>query len=600
MVFYLLFIVTLGLNSFPNSYIAIAQGHADEIPTTWTSIEKVEDVSIGNSYWAKVHVNADTGDKFTLQGGNWYMQNIQFYNGHAELIHVGNYLSFEATEEQTFYLYYDFHDEKESDFFKITLTKTEDFLARKYAKNIFQSAFNSILIFVLLVCCFFIIGSMSRIYGNYILYILSILVFFSYQYGLLGELVPIVNKIPPTWMWILSASISFTYVHFSRSFLDMKTKDPLNYKVTTYGLYFILAIVFTESLARIFNYDILHQVWYKTLILTIEFGLMVVFITRIAMMRTIISNIFLIGAFILLLSSLTGQIASTFKIAYETNFFVQIGLVLDVFILSIGIATRVNIIQKERRDAQQKLIEQLTLNEGLQQEYLKKLEKEVAERTSDLAKRNTENETLLKEVHHRVKNNLQMITSLLNMQQRRLNENAAKNALNLTKNRVKSISLIHEHLYKHDDFSKINLADYVEELTFMLIDSLYKRPRKIKTSIHVKNLQTDIETAIPVGLILNELITNSIKYAFQEHDDPRLSISVEFVNDLLEINIIDNGKGILENGISTGFGSTIINTLIENSEGTLEYPETTNGLHVRIQLKSIKVIDAPDEVGTLD
>lgn len=598
--YYLLLIVTFWLNSIPNSSISIAEGHVDKVPTAWTSLEKVEEVAIGKSYWAKVNFKGYKGDKITLQGGNWYMQNIQFYNVQAQLIHVGNHLSFEADDDQTFYLFYPFHDEKESDFFKITLSKTEGFLARKYAKNIFQSAFNSILIFVLLVCCFFIMGSMNRIYSNYILYILSILVFFSYQYGLLGELLPMVNQIPPTWMWILSASISFTYVHFSRSFLDMKTKDPLNYKVTTYGLYFILAIVLTESLARIFDYDILHQVWYKTLILTIEFGLMVVFITRIAMMRTIISNIFLIGAFILLLSSLTGQIASTFKIAYETNFFVQIGLVLDVFILSIGIATRVNIIQKERRDAQQKLIEQLTLNESLQQEYLKKLEKEVAERTSDLAKQNTENETLLKEVHHRVKNNLQMITSLLNMQQRRLSENAAKHALNLTKNRVKSISLIHEHLYKHDDFSTINLADYVEELTFMLIESLYRGPKKIKTDTQATNLQVDIETAIPIGLILNELITNSIKYAFQEHDDPQLSISVALINDFLELNVVDNGNGLQEEKKTTGFGSTIINSLIENSEGALEYPQTATGLHVKVRLKAFKVIQAPDEVAALD
>ncbi len=598
--YHLLFIISLWLNSTPNASIAIAEGNVDKIPTNWTSLEAVEEVAIGKSYWAKVQVSAIPGDKLTLQGGNWYMQRIHFLNDQSKLIHIGNHLTFEAEGDQTFYLYYPFHDEKESDFFKITLTKTEDFLARKYAKNIFQSAFNSILIFVLLVCCFFIMGSMSRIYSNYILYILSILVFFSYQYGLLGELIPFVNKIPPTWMWILSASISFTYVHFSRSFLDMKTKDPLNYKVTTFGLYFILAIVFTESLARIFDYDILHQVWYKTLILTIEFGLMIVFITRIAMMRTIISSIFLIGAFILLLASLTGQIASTFKIAYETNLFVQVGLVLDVFILSIGIATRVNIIQKERRDAQQKLIEQLTLNEGLQQEYLKKLEKKVAERTADLAKRNTENETLLKEVHHRVKNNLQMITSLLNMQQRRLSENAAKHALNLTKNRVKSIGLIHEHLYKHADFSKINLADYVEELTFILIDSLYRGPRKIKTTIEVKDLKADIETAIPLGLILNELITNSIKYAFNEHADPHIIISVALVESALELNVIDNGHGLVNEETTSGFGSTIINTLIESNDGKLEYPKITTGLHVRVRLKAFKVIEVPIEVSSLD
>ena len=589
--YYLLLIISLWTSGATNLSIEIAEGQRNEIPKIWTPTNQIDRVEIGKSYWAKVVLNSKKDEKLTLQGGNWYMQNIQFYSEEFEQLTVGNSYDLNAEGIQTFYLFYPFHDEKESELFKITLSKTEDFLERKYAKNIFQSAFNSVLIFVLLVCCFFVMGSMSGIYINYILYILSILVFFSYQYGLLGELLPMVNEIPPTWMWILSASISFTYTYFSRAFLDMKTKDPFNYKVTTYGIYFILSIVLTESLARIFDYDILHQVWYKTIILTIEFGFMIVFISRIAMMRTVISNIFLVGAFILLLSSLTGQIASTFKIAYETNQFVQVGLVLDVFILSIGIATRVNIIQKERRNAQQKLIEQLTLNEGLQQEYLKKLELEVAQRTADLDKRNAENETLLKEVHHRVKNNLQMITSLLNMQQRRLKEQAAKDALVLTKNRVKSIGLIHEHLYKHNDFSKINLVDYIEELTFILIDTLHRSKQKAKTSLQVAPLMLDIETAIPIGLILNELITNSIKYAFDQNPDPKLEIEVTTDEQKLVLNILDNGHGIQEEASTSGFGNAIIQALIENQEGTLEYPKTEKGLHVRVSFGKFKITE---------
>lgn len=583
---YQLLLVLSLLSGAPKVFLEFAEGDPQQVPADWIAYDNIDKLSIGKSYWVKVSFRLDEKQQLTLQGGNWYMQNIQFHNEQHELISIGNsYNVLDTSGNQTYYLFYPFHDEKETNHFKISLIPQEVFLREKYAKNVFQSAFNAILVFVLLVCIFFIFGSSSRIYVNYILYITSILVFFSYQYGLLGGILPFVNRIPPTWMWILSASISFTYVLFSRSFLDMKDKDHFNYKVTTIGLYFILLIVATEAIARIFHYDILHAIWYKTIILFIEFCLMVVFVYRIATMKTLISSIFLIGAFILLLSSLTGQIASTFKIAYETNRFVQIGLLMDVFVLSIGIAIRVNLIQKERRNAQQRLIEQLTLNEGLQKEYLVKLEKEVAQRTADLDKRNVENETLLKEVHHRVKNNLQMITSLLNMQQRRLKENAAKEALILTKNRVKSIGLIHEHLYTHNDFSKINLVDYVEELTAILIESLNRNTTIIHTELQVEHLKLDIETAIPIGLILNELITNSIKYAFTDHSQPKLSIHMKVRDNSLLMDVIDNGLGIKSDSAATGFGNTIIQALIENLNGTLEYPEMKKGFHVRATLR---------------
>ncbi|MEQ6165686.1 histidine kinase dimerization/phosphoacceptor domain -containing protein [Ekhidna sp. MALMAid0563] len=587
--YHLLLILSLWINSDPDIEIKIASGGSEKISENWTQLKDIDEVSLGTSYWVCVEIGP-LDQAYTLQAGNWYMQNVHFYDEQQSLIHVGNAVEIHPSSvDQKLFLYYSFHDEKDPDFFSITLLRTNDFLTKKYSKNLFQSVFNAILLFVLLVCCFFIFSSAQNIYINYILYISSILTFFSYQYGLLGSLLPFVKNIPPTWMWILSASISFTYVLFSRSFLDMKRTDPFNYKVSTFGLFFIGMIVLTESVSRFFAYDILHQIWYKAIILTIEFGLMIVFVYRIATMKTIISNIFLIGAFILVLSSLTGQIASTFKVAYETNLFVQIGLLIDVFILSIGIAVRVALIQKEKQKAQLELIEQLKVNEKLQRDYLKKLEDEVMQRTADLNHRNKENETLLKEVHHRVKNNLQMITSLLNMQQRRLKEESAKKALKLTKNRVKSISLIHEHLYKHDDFSKIDLEEYVEELAFILIDSLYRGSKKIATSLQIQSLKVDIDIAIPIGIILNELVTNSIKYAFQSNPDPTLEIKLNAVDDELVLDVIDNGEGIKSSSNGQGFGNTIIKALLENHEGTLKYPEVKTGFCARVKLKNSKM-----------
>jgi len=562
--------------------VKIGTGTLLEKPTSWVPLEDLKPVKLGNAYWAEVTITSQTPGKCVLQGGNWYMQNIQFFDSEMNPLGVGNYIPVQrAVGSTVYYLFYSFHDSKDQNNFSITLTEVEDFLTRKYQKDVFQIGFQTVLIFVLLVATFFIIRTTDRVYQHYTYYIGSILIFFSYQYGLWGSGSEILRSISPSWMWIFSASLSYAYALFSRSFLDMKEKDPFNYQWMGYALKFIWLVVSVESICLLFDYDILHEVWYKSIVIVVELVLMTVFLYRVAKMKTIISNLFLIGAFVLLLSTMTGQIASTFKIAYETNTFVQIGLLLDIFILSIGIAVRVNLIQKSRQQTQIELIDQLQINEKLQQEYTEKLESQVKERTSDLDKRNLENETLLQEVHHRVKNNLQMISSLLNMQQRRLKTTAEKEALSLAKNRVKSIGLIHEHLYKHEDFSKISLRAYTIDLMKILIQSLHKGS-EIKTHIDIQELKVSIETAIPIGLILNELITNSIKYAFHDIDQPILSISIQEIEDKLVILVRDNGQGVVKKEIKSGFGHTIINTLLDSMSGTMETEITQSGYHISI------------------
>ena len=181
-----------------------------------------------------------------------------------------------------------------------------------------------------------------------------------------------------------------------------------------------------------------------------------------------------------------------------------------------------------------------------------------------------------------------MITSLLNMQQRRLKNEPAKEALNLTKNRVKSIGLIHEHLYRHDDFSKINLRAYVEELVEILIKSLH-RGNEVARTIEIDKIRADLETAIPIGLILNELITNSIKYAFVDHSSPSLNIKIKEEKDQLVLQVIDNGSGIENIDSSSGFGHTIVSTLLDSCSGSIEYIKADDSFDVIIRLTEYSI-----------
>ena len=177
----------------------------------------------------------------------------------------------------------------------------------------------------------------------------------------------------------------------------------------------------------------------------------------------------------------------------------------------------------------------------------KKTSKILDEKNSIIEKALQEKQLLLKEVHHRVKNNFQIVSSLLELQTKGIEDEKALNLANEGKNRVKSMALIHQKLYQNDsgliDFDEyINVL--VKELSYM-----YASDKKVQTHIQTENMQFDIDTAIPLGLIVNELITNAYKYAFDAAADNTLNISINKLNeDEYKLIVSDNGKGI-EDGL---------------------------------------------------
>lgn len=173
----------------------------------------------------------------------------------------------------------------------------------------------------------------------------------------------------------------------------------------------------------------------------------------------------------------------------------------------------------------------------------KKTSKILDEKNKIIEKALQEKQLLLKEVHHRVKNNFQIVSSLLELQTKGIEDEKALNLANEGKNRVKSMALIHQKLYQNDtgliDFDEyINVL--VKELSYM-----YASEKKVQTNINTKNMQFDIDTAIPLGLIVNELITNAYKYAFDATKENKLDISINKLNEEeYKLVVADNGKGI--------------------------------------------------------
>jgi PAS domain S-box-containing protein len=180
-----------------------------------------------------------------------------------------------------------------------------------------------------------------------------------------------------------------------------------------------------------------------------------------------------------------------------------------------------------------------------------------------------EKEVLLKEIHHRVKNNLQVISSLLNMQSKHVHEDVE--AFRESMNRIKSMALIHDKLYRSEDLSRIHFADYISDLSHELM-STYATERGVELELHIDPLSFDVDTAIPLGLIISELVSNCLKHAFHGRLGGRITIHLESLGDQVLLSISDNGIGFPE-GIdfrnTPSLGMQLVVTLVEQLEGSV-------------------------------
>ncbi len=199
-----------------------------------------------------------------------------------------------------------------------------------------------------------------------------------------------------------------------------------------------------------------------------------------------------------------------------------------------------------------------------------------------------EKEILLQEIHHRVKNNLQVISSLLNLQSGYLRDNAVKELFRESQDRVKSMALIHEKLYKSTDLARIDFSEYVHSLTQMLFQSYRATRGDIKLKSQVKPVFLDIDTAVPVGLMLNELVSNSLKHAFPSGGPGTIFIDLEPLSkDEYELSIRDNGVGVPEGfnvDTSNSLGLRLVRILTKQIGGTLEF-SSANETEFRIQFQ---------------
>lgn len=203
----------------------------------------------------------------------------------------------------------------------------------------------------------------------------------------------------------------------------------------------------------------------------------------------------------------------------------------------------------------------------------KRKKEKLDEQNRVIEKSLAEKEVLMKEIHHRVKNNLQIVSSLLDLQSISIRDAQAAEAVKEGKNRVQSMALIHQNLYSEDNLKGIRAGQYIGNLLKSLSDSYNITDDKVKIVQHIEDLNLDVDTMIPLGLVLNELITNSFKYAFVNNPEGVLEIELTQREKAIFLRVKDNGAGFppgLETGAVRSFGLRMIRAFAQKLKATLE------------------------------
>jgi len=235
--------------------------------------------------------------------------------------------------------------------------------------------------------------------------------------------------------------------------------------------------------------------------------------------------------------------------------------------------------------------ELLKAHNGLEdrvQERTRELKAEMAE--NDRARRQIseslrEKETLLKEIHHRVKNNLQVISSLLYLQAKKIDDRESRDIFMDSQSRVKSMALIHEKLYQSDNLSQIDIGEYIGNLINYYTQSYRDKTRLISITSDVEPIRLGVDIAVPCGLIVNELVSNCLKHAFKDINKGQIIISAKRnIDNDIELSVSDNGLGMpdhinYEN--STSLGLQLVDNLVRQLNGNLS---VTHDMGTRINI----------------
>ena len=213
------------------------------------------------------------------------------------------------------------------------------------------------------------------------------------------------------------------------------------------------------------------------------------------------------------------------------------------------------------------------------------INKKITNINLELQKSLDEKEILLKEIHHRVKNNMEIISSLLAMQLRRAEDDEVKYILKQSKSRINTMALVHEFLYLGENLAYINLQDYIKKLVQDIKELYISQNTQLEVDLHIDKIIFSTNRCIQIGMVLHELCVNALKYAFKEDRENLLCIHMKKIDDKIHVKIRDNGEGLEDVNClykSDSIGMQLIHSIVEDQlDATIEF-KNNNGLECNI------------------
>lgn len=449
---------------------------------------------------------------------------------------------------------------------KVNLWERESFYKEEIKHQVILSLFFGAMSILALYNLFIFFFTKDLSYMFYVLYIVGIIVHHLFYVGIINVYLDSKGLIPQiiAYASLITALPTFALALFTKYFLRTHKYPRLNAILNIYIILFPLLtsiFIITDEFNKFRN---IFSVFILILLINITIYA--------AIKRNRQAYFVLFGWCIFLAAGLSMYLSSLglFNIYLFFPYFVEVTLVLEAILFSIALADRIKTLQKEKEDVNNKLILQQQ-NENI------RLEQKVEEKTHDLKIALDEKGLLLKELNHRVKNNMQTIVSLIRLQSDDVDDEKLKEVLVTIQNRISAMGHLHELLYMEDNISHIDTSKYFN-LLIEEVEQSYNSNITITQNISAK---LKIEEAIYCGLIVNELISNSFKYAFPNKEG-NITIDLQKHNNIFHLIVKDNGIGYDKNSSLNSLGLILIETLAKDQLKGQIKTNSDNGVEVII------------------
>jgi len=468
--------------------------------------------------------------------------------------------------------------------FPVKISSKEQMFHKLFDEELFNGLYIGVFLIMVFYNLFIYFSIKDRSYILYVIYIFLFLLFQMNENGFFFKY--FLYKTPQLYsiaVKTLPIVTSIAAIYFIRDFIKAPKYIPIIDK-----FHIVIVILFLTTIFFAFDENYNHAAFISLNILTLVAALYALFTGFAVIHKGFKPAWFFIIAWSVLIVSITQfNLSSLGVLPYYpiTDHSLKIGSVFEIVLLSLGLANRINVLKMEKEASQAEALVLVNEKKALVENQNFKLENLVAKRTEKLElrneiinKKNEEKSIMMREIHHRVKNNLQMINSMVRLQSRYTTAENAENSLKEVERRIQTMALLHEKMYQSDNLIEINIKEYIQSVLNDLFN-IYNVDKKITFDLNITDLNYKTETILFLGLLINELITNALKHAFNTEGNGHISISLLPQEKEMHQLIITNSGAKVNIEVfnnSKSLGQRLIKNFVKQLNGSLTIDNKPN------------------------